>query len=166
MHVATHCAVFARTSGDDGDARGITCFLVPAKAAGVKIEEYMWTFNMPTDHPRVSFTDVFVPDDALFGEIGRGLSLAQCFVHENRIRQAASSLGAAVYCINESVKYARERKPFGEELAAQSGDPVSDGRAGDAGGDAAPADPQDRVGDGPADPGPGRAHAVGQGVDV
>jgi acyl-CoA dehydrogenase len=79
--------------------------------------EKMWTFNMPTDHPRVSFTDVFVPDDALFGEIGRGLSLAQCFVHENRIRQAASSLGAAVYCIDESVKYARERKPFGRALA-------------------------------------------------
>ena len=32
MHVATHCALFARTSGNDGDARGITCFLVPAKA--------------------------------------------------------------------------------------------------------------------------------------
>ena len=117
MHVATHCALFARTSGDDGDARGITCFLVPARADGVKVEEYMWTFNMPTDHPRVSFTDVFVPDDALFGEVGRGLSLAQCFVHENRIRQAASSLGAAVYCIGESVKYARERKPFGKALA-------------------------------------------------
>src|SRR5437899_10415545 len=77
----------------------------------------MWTFNMPTDHPRVSFTDVFVPEDALFGEIVRGLSLEQCFVHENRIRQAASSLGAAVYCINESGKYARERKPFDKALA-------------------------------------------------
>ncbi|RED37685.1 acyl-CoA dehydrogenase [Rhodopseudomonas thermotolerans] len=117
MHVATHCALFARTSGNDGDARGITCFLVPADAPGVKVEEYLWTFNMPTDHPRVSFKDVFVTEDALFGEVGRGLSLAQCFVHENRIRQAASSLGAAVFCINESVKYARERKPFGEELA-------------------------------------------------
>src|SRR4029077_16218934 len=59
----------------------------------------------------------FVPEDALFGEVGRGLSLAQCFVHENRIRQAASLLDAAVYCINESVKYARERKPFGKALA-------------------------------------------------
>ena len=75
MHVATHCALFARTSGEDGDARGITCFLVPANNEGVKVEEYMWTFNMPTDHPRVSFTDVFVADDALFGEVGRGLSL-------------------------------------------------------------------------------------------
>jgi len=117
MHVATHCATFARTSGKDGDASGITCFLVPTDTSGVKVEEYLWTFNMPTDHPRVSFTNVFVPDEALFGPIDRGLSLAQCFVHENRIRQAASSLGAAVYCIEESVRYARERKPFGKPLA-------------------------------------------------
>ena len=34
MHVATHCALFARTAGNDGDARGITCFLVPAKSLG------------------------------------------------------------------------------------------------------------------------------------
>jgi acyl-CoA dehydrogenase len=79
--------------------------------------EKMWTFNMPTDHPRVSFTDVFIPEDSYWGEIGRGLGLGQSFVHQNRIRQAASSLGAAVYCIEESVKYARERKPFGKPLA-------------------------------------------------
>jgi acyl-CoA dehydrogenase len=53
----------------------------------------------------------------VFGAPGAGLALAQHFVHENRIRQAASSLGAAVYCIEESVKYARHRKPFGEALA-------------------------------------------------
>jgi acyl-CoA dehydrogenase len=117
MHVATHCTLFARTSGRDGDAAGITCFLVPADATGIRIEEYLWTFNMPTDHPRVSFADVFVPDDALFGDVGEGLSVAQCFVHQNRIRQAASSLGAAAYCINESVAYARARKPFGRALA-------------------------------------------------
>ncbi len=58
MHVATHCATFVRTSGKDGDATGITCFLVPTETPGVKVEEYMWTFNMPTDHPRVSFTNV------------------------------------------------------------------------------------------------------------
>jgi acyl-CoA dehydrogenase len=117
MHVATHVMVFARTSGEAGDAKGISCFLVPAEAPGVKVEEYLWTFNMPTDHPRVSFTDVWVPDDALFGPLGGGLELAQHFVHENRIRQAASSLGAADFCIREAVKYARERKPFGKPLA-------------------------------------------------
>jgi acyl-CoA dehydrogenase len=117
MHVATHCALFARTSGKDGDASGITCFLVPADDPGVKIEEYLWTFNMPTDHPRVSFTNVWVPESAIFGPLGGGLALAQHFVHENRIRQAASSLGAATYCVEEAVKYARARKPFGKALA-------------------------------------------------
>jgi acyl-CoA dehydrogenase len=117
MHVATHIMLFCRTSGAPGDARGITCLLVPSDTPGVKIEEYLWTFNMPTDHPRISLTNVWAPESALFGPLGGGLSLAQHFVHENRIRQAASSLGAALYCIEESVKYARLRKPFGEALA-------------------------------------------------
>ena len=117
MHVATHCATFARTSGEPGDARGISCLLVPNPTEGLTIEEWMWTFNMPTDHPRLSFDNVWVPDGAMLGQEGRGLSLAQSFVHQNRIRQAASSLGAALHCIDESVKYARARKPFGEELA-------------------------------------------------
>jgi len=121
MHTASHCLLFARSSGSAGDARGITAFIVPADAKGVKVEEYLWTFNMPTDHPRVSFTDVWVPDGAVLGPLGGGLAVAQHFVHENRIRQAASSLGAADYCVRKSVKYARQRKPFGEDLARNQG---------------------------------------------
>ena len=117
MHVATHCATFCRTSGKDGAARGISCLLVPTDTPGLKIEEYLWTFNMPTDHPRVSFTDVWVPESALLGPPEGGLALAQSFVHQNRIRQAASSLGAAAFCVEESVRYARQRKPFGEALS-------------------------------------------------
>jgi acyl-CoA dehydrogenase len=117
VHVATHDMVFARTSGPDGDARGLTCFLVPMDAPGVKVEEYLWTFNMPTDHARVSFKDVFVPDSAVFGPVDNGLVLARHFVHENRIRQAASGVGAAQYCIDESIDYANTRKPFGKPLS-------------------------------------------------
>jgi acyl-CoA dehydrogenase len=118
LHVATHDFVFTRTSGKDGSPRGITCFIVPTKNEGFKVEEYMWTFNMPTDHPRVSI-DVRIPaePDAILGDPENGLAVAQHFVHENRIRQAASSLGAAQYCVNESVKYAKERKPFGKPLS-------------------------------------------------
>ena len=118
LHMASHVIVFARTAGQDGDAKGISAFLVPAKAEGLVVEEWLWTFNMPTDHPRISLSGVWVPDDALFGPEGGGLALAQCFVHENRIRQAAASLGATVYCIEESVRYARERKSFGQSLAS------------------------------------------------
>ncbi len=121
MHVATHCAAFCRTSGKDGDAKGITCLLVPASNPGMVIDEYMWTFNMPTDHPRMHFEDCWVPESAVLGPVDGGLSIAQSFVHQNRIRQAASSLGAATFCVEESVKYARKRKPFGQELARNQG---------------------------------------------
>src|SRR3984885_6167606 len=61
VHTATHDMVFCRTSGADGEARGLTCLIVPMDAQGVKIEEYMWTFNMPTDHRRASLQDVWGP---------------------------------------------------------------------------------------------------------
>jgi alkylation response protein AidB-like acyl-CoA dehydrogenase len=117
MHHASHMMCFCRTSGKDGDAKGISCLLVPADDPGITIDEYMWTFNMPTDHPRLTIKDVWVPDSALFGPADGGLALAQHFVHENRIRQAASSTGAALFCIDESVKYAQKRAPFGKPLA-------------------------------------------------
>ena len=117
IHHAGHDLVFARTSGDPGDGRGITGFLVPVDSPGFKVEEYLWTFNMPTDHGRISLTDVRVPPSAILGEEGRGLAVVQHFFNENRIRQAASSLGAAQFCINESVEYAKQRRPFGTPLA-------------------------------------------------
>src|SRR4029453_15321027 len=101
MHVATHCVVFARTSGEAGRAKGISAFLGPTAAPRVKVEEYLWTFNMPTDHPRVSLTNVWVPDSAVFGAIDNGLPIAQAFVHENSIRQAALYLGADLYIITK-----------------------------------------------------------------
>lgn len=118
LHVASHVLVFARTHGKAGDAKGIAAFIVPAHAEGITIEEWLWTFNMPTDHPRISIRDVWVPEDAVLGTLGDGLTVAQSFVHQNRLRQAASSLGAAVYCIEESAKYARVRAPFGKALSS------------------------------------------------
>ena len=121
IHKAQYDMVMARTSGNAGDGEGITAFLTPMKTTGVKIEEMLWTFNMPTDHGRVSFTDVRVPHASIFGGEGRGLQVVQHFFNENRIRQAASSLGAAQFCVNESVSYALERKPFGKALATNQG---------------------------------------------
>ena len=121
IHKAPYDLVYARTSGKAGDGQGITAFLVPMNAPGLKIEEMLWTFNMPTDHGRVSFTDVRVPHDAILGGEGKGLQVVQHFFNENRIRQAASSLGAAQFCIDQAVAYARERKPFGKPLASNQG---------------------------------------------
>ena len=117
VHRATHDLVFARTSGDPGQARGITAFLVPTEAPGFTVPYYWWSFNMPTDHGEVELRDVRVPAGAVLGEADRGLEVGQTFLHENRIRQAASSLGAAQYCIDRAVQYAGDRKVFGKPLA-------------------------------------------------
>jgi len=121
MHRATHDLVFARTSGSAGDPRGITAFIVPSDAPGLRVEFYWWTFNMPTDHAEVSLDAVRVGEEAILGDLGGGLALAQRFVHENRIRQAASSLGAACFCIEEAVRWARERVVWGKPLWRNQG---------------------------------------------
>ncbi len=117
IHKAKYDLIMARTAGKAGDGEGITAFITPTDAEGFKIEEMLWTFNMPTDHGRISLQDVRVPHDTIFGGEGRGLQVVQHFFNENRIRQAASSLGAAQFCIDESVEYAKVRKPFGKPLS-------------------------------------------------
>lgn len=116
-HKATADLVFARTSGKPGDADGITAFLVPMDTPGLEVLYYHWTYNMPSDHAEVRISNLRVPHSAIVGQEGKGLEVAQHFVHQNRIRQAAQSVGVARYCVQESVKYARQRKTFGRPLA-------------------------------------------------
>ena len=110
VHRATHDLVFARTSGEPGQARGITAFLVPTDAPGFTVPYYWWTFNMPTDHGEVELKDVRVTADTVLGEVDRGLEVGQTFLHEN-------SLGAAQYCIDRAVEYANDRNVFGKPLS-------------------------------------------------
>jgi acyl-CoA dehydrogenase len=118
IHKAQYDMIMARTSGVAGDGDGITAFLVPTSTPGFEIVEFLWTFNMPTDHAHIRLTDVRVPHASIFGGEGRGLQVVQHFFNENRIRQAASSLGAAQFCIDQSVEYAKVRRPFGKALAS------------------------------------------------
>jgi len=117
-HSATHLLVFARTSGKSGSPRGITAFIVPVDTPGVNIASFEYTLNMPTDHATIFFEDVRVPASAVLGPLDDGLAIAQTFTHENRIRQAASSCGAAKFCIDRSVAYARDRVVFGKPLSS------------------------------------------------
>ena len=109
--------VFARTSGAAGDHRGITAFFVPVTTPGFKILYNHWTFNMPSDHAEVGLVNVRVPGSTVLGKLGEGLLMAQSFIQQNRIRQAAASVGAARYCVAQAVEYAMQRKTFGKALA-------------------------------------------------
>ncbi|MDH4147267.1 MAG: acyl-CoA dehydrogenase family protein [Acidimicrobiia bacterium] len=117
LDTATHDMIFARTSGNQGEANGITCFVVPTDTPGFNVDFMWWTFNMPSEHAELTLDNVRVsgPNCILGGE-GKGLEMANMFVHENRIRQAASGVGAAQYCIDESIDYAKQRTVFGRPL--------------------------------------------------
>lgn len=113
-HHCTHFLVFARTSHGPGASKGITALLVPRNTPGVRIASYEWTLNMPTDHATVEFSEAWVPESAVLGPVDNGLAIAQTFVHENRIRQAASSCGAAKYCLDRSIERAKSREVWGQ----------------------------------------------------
>ncbi|TPX17879.1 uncharacterized protein E0L32_002980 [Thyridium curvatum] len=117
IHHADVLTIFARTSGKAGDAKGITAFLVPRHTPGVEVVSYEWTMNMPTDHGTILLNKVCVPATAILGPLDHGLGIAQSFTHENRIRQAASSCGAAKYCIDRSIEHANQRMVFGKALS-------------------------------------------------
>jgi acyl-CoA dehydrogenase len=121
IHKAPYDLIMARTSGQPGDGDGITAFLVPTSSEGFEIVEFLWTFNMPTDHAHIRLTDVRVPHSSIFGGEGKGLGVTQLFFNENRIRQAASSLGAAQFCIDSAIEYANTRAPFGKPLSHNQG---------------------------------------------
>ena len=86
IHKAKYDLIFARTGGKAGDGDGITAFLVPTNSNGFKVEEMLWTFNMPTDHGRISLTNVRVPHDAIFG--GEGTGLGSCSTSSTRTASA------------------------------------------------------------------------------
>jgi short-chain 2-methylacyl-CoA dehydrogenase len=108
--------VTAVTGQRDGK-KEISSILVPAPTPGFTVEpaydKVGW--NASDTHP-LSFDDVRVPEENLLGERGRGYANFLRILDEGRIAIAALSTGAAQGCVDESVKYAREREAFGQAI--------------------------------------------------
>src|SRR5260370_1104703 len=105
------------TAGRLGKGTGITAFMVRSPASGVTIDRFTWTMNLPTDHAEITLDQAEVPDSAVLGPVNQALEMVQLFVHRNRMRQAAASLGAARFCIERSVTYANQRSTWGTPLS-------------------------------------------------
>jgi short-chain 2-methylacyl-CoA dehydrogenase len=98
--------------------REISSILVPVPTPGFTAEpaynKVGW--NASDTHP-LSFDDVRVPEGNLLGVRGRGYANFLRILDEGRIAIAALSVGAAQGCVDESVKYAKERSAFGQPIA-------------------------------------------------
>jgi butyryl-CoA dehydrogenase len=115
--VADVMIVFATTDASKG-SRGITAFLVPTDAPGLKIgppDEKLGIRGAPS--AQVFMTDCAVGDDARLGPEGDGFKIAMRALDGGRIGIAAQALGIARAAFEDATAYARERKTFGQPIA-------------------------------------------------
>lgn len=109
--------VMART-GEDG-AKGISCFLVPADAEGIRYgrnEDKMGWRAQPTR--TIAFDGVRVPASHRIGPEGEGFVYAMKGLDGGRLNIASCSLGAAQAALEQSLRYVEERRQFGKPLAS------------------------------------------------
>ncbi|RYU13713.1 acyl-CoA dehydrogenase family protein [Nocardioides iriomotensis] len=114
--------VMARTSGEPGDRAGISCFLVPADAAGLTAdapEKKMGLTGSATATMR--FDGVRVPAERRLGEEGEGLKIALAGLDSGRLGIAAVATGLAQGALDQAVAYAQERETFGRAIIDHQG---------------------------------------------
>ncbi|MCP2275333.1 acyl-CoA dehydrogenase family protein [Nocardia amikacinitolerans] len=113
----TKLVTVTAVTGTTGGKKEISTILVPTDTPGFVAEpaynKVGW--NASDTHP-LSFTDVRVPEENLLGERGRGYANFLRILDEGRIAIAALSVGAAQGCVDESVRYAKERLAFGQPI--------------------------------------------------
>lgn len=108
--------VMVRT-GEDGP-KGISCLVVEKQMAGVSFganERKLGWHSQPT--AQVNFDGVRVPIDNLVGAEGEGFRIAMMGLDGGRLNIGACSLGGAQRCIDETVRYTKERQQFGQAIA-------------------------------------------------
>jgi alkylation response protein AidB-like acyl-CoA dehydrogenase len=106
------------TPGDRRGAKGIGAFIVPVNTPGYEVgkkEDKMG--QRASETVGIAFRDLFVPDDHLLGEAGRGLIYALQGLDNGRMGIAALATGIAQAALEHSLSYAAGRKQFGTPVS-------------------------------------------------
>ena len=104
-------------TGEEGP-KGISCLVIEKDMPGVSFganERKLGWHSQPTR--QVTFEDVRVPIENRVGGEGEGFRFAMMGLDGGRLNIGACSLGGAQRCLDEAVKYTKERKQFGTAIA-------------------------------------------------
>jgi len=111
--------VTAVTGSLADDKKEISTIVVPSGTPGFTVEPVYnkvgW--NASDTHP-LTFADARVPEENLLGTRGTGYANFLSILDEGRIAIAALATGAAQGCVDESVKYAKDRQSFGRPIGS------------------------------------------------
>ncbi|HXM30736.1 MAG TPA: acyl-CoA dehydrogenase, partial [Xanthobacteraceae bacterium] len=113
-HVADFLIVAARTSGEPGDTKGITLFIVDPKTKGIETERTI----MVDSHnaARISFDNAQVNADAVLGEVDQGWKILEGALNIGRAAVASELVGAGEEAFARTANYLKERKQFGKRI--------------------------------------------------
>ena len=104
--------------GADGH-REISAIMVPAGTPGFRVsQKYSKVGWNASDTRELFFDDVRVPAANLVGERGRGYAQFLSILDEGRVAIAALATGLAQGCVDESVRYAHDRRAFGHSIGS------------------------------------------------
>ena len=107
-------------TGEATDGRKeISTIIVPAGTPGFTVsKKYSKVGWNASDTRELSFAECRVPVGNLLGEEGRGYAQFLSILDEGRVAIAALGVGLAQGCLDESLRYAREREAFGRPIGA------------------------------------------------
>ncbi len=119
-HECDFMMVQAVTDPDKRQRGGITMFLVDRKNPGLRVEVpgiRTWLSTIAKQHV-VHFDDLYVPDEDVLGEVGKGFSLGQRWltIHD-RLLRGPYALGKMQRALDMSVDWAKQRVTFGKPLS-------------------------------------------------
>jgi alkylation response protein AidB-like acyl-CoA dehydrogenase len=110
-HVADLLVVAARTAGGVDERKGVTLFLVDARAAGLAIERTVMVDSR--NAARLTFENVDVTADAVLGEVDEGSALLDRVLSVGRSGLAAELVGCGAEVFGRTMDYLKQRKQFG-----------------------------------------------------
>jgi alkylation response protein AidB-like acyl-CoA dehydrogenase len=110
--------IFAQTDPELGH-KGLACFLVDTDQPGFKPQTIEHKMGLhASDTASIALEDVEVSDAQMLGQIGEGFKVAMSALDSGRYSVAAGCVGICQGCVEESVKYAKEREQFGRPIAS------------------------------------------------
>jgi alkylation response protein AidB-like acyl-CoA dehydrogenase len=107
----------AATGTNPDGSKELSTIIVPSGTPGFTVAPgYSKVGWCASDTHELAFDDVRVPAGNLLGQRGRGFAQFLRILDEGRIAIAALSVGLAQGCVDESVRYAKERHAFGQPI--------------------------------------------------
>ncbi|MCC6977997.1 MAG: acyl-CoA dehydrogenase family protein [Candidatus Melainabacteria bacterium] len=134
--IASHALIFATVDPKLGH-KGISCFIVDTKSKGFSAAAIKGKLGLRSSDTATLYLDqVRVPKENMLGAEGDGFKVAMSALDNGRFSVAAGAVGLVQGCIDESTKYAMQRKTFGkpigehQQVQAMIADMVADCEAG------------------------------------